>query len=132
MFIGANSVVPDKVQTILISKSIIALVNDCKTATKIGKNEVRPVNRGLVVSFTDPIMFSAPPAGKQSDIKKVVIRLWDNAEESYGMDIYAYNDREVYLLGKYEYLAYPIINMMIRPMPPNKSLNEVDALKRVP
>ena len=116
----------------MISKSIIALVNDCKTATKISKNEVRPVNRGLEVSFTYPIMFNALPAGKQSNIKKVVIGLWDNAEESYGMDIYAYNDTEIYLLGKYVYLAYPIINMILRPMPPNKSLKDRDALKRAP
>lgn len=102
----------------MISKSVVALVHDCKTATKIGFDDVKPVSRGLEARFAQPVMFSAPPAGRQGNIRKVVVRLWDNAETSYGMDIYAYNDAEVYLLGKYVHLAYPIINMILRPMPP--------------
>ena len=128
-YIGPNSVVPDALQKEMIASSVIALVRDCTVATKIGKNETKLVERGLEVNFTRPVTFNAHPAGKVNNINKVVVRLWENAEENFGMDIYAYNDSEVYLLGKYMHLAYPIINMVIRPMPPNKA-PQSDATKR--
>ena len=120
-FFGPNSVVPDSIQKEMIAASINALVQDCAVAIKISKKNIALIKRGLEVNFTKPVIFNAPPAGKVVNINKVVVSLWDNAEESYGMDIYAYNDSEVYLLGKYRHLAYPIINMIIRPMPPNKA-----------
>lgn len=118
-FYGPNAVIPDAHQQTMIAESIDALVHDCTVATKIGEDEVKSVIRGLEVHFTKPITVTAPPAGEIKNINKVVVRLWDNAEQSYGMDIYAYNNTDVYLLGKYTYLAYPIINMIIRPMPPS-------------
>ena len=120
-YFGPNSVVPDALQKEMIASSVIALIQDCTVATKISKNKTKLVERGLEVNFTKPVTFNAQPAGKVNNINRVVVMLWDNAEENYGMDIYAYNDSEVYLLGKYMHLAYPIINMIISPMPPNNT-----------
>ena len=118
-YFGPNAVIPDAVQKDMIAASIDALIQDCAVATKISRNEIRRIKRGLEVNYSNPVTFNSPPAGKVSNINKVVVSLWDNAEESYGMDIYAFSDSEVFLLGKYKHLSYPIINMIIRPMPPN-------------
>ena len=120
-YFGPNSVVPDALQKKMIASSVIALIQDCKVATKISKDKTKLLERGLEVNFTKPVTINAQPAGKVYNINRVVVRLWDNAEKNYGMDIYAYNESEVYLLGKYTHLAYPIINMIISPMPPNKT-----------
>ena len=120
-YFGPNSVIPDSLQGEMIASSVIALIQDCTVATKISQNKTKIVERGLEVNFTNPVIFNAQPAGKVNNINRVVVRLWDDAEVNYGMDIYAYNGSEVYLLGKYQHLAYPIINMIIRPMPPNNT-----------
>jgi len=123
-FLGENAVIPDPVQSELIASSIEALVQDCSSATKV---DTLPdsKNPGVEAIFsTRAIEFNHPSAGKVIGVTKVVVRLWDNAENNYGMDIYAFSGSNIYSLGKYSRLAYPIINMIIRPMPPNKSLQK--------
>ena len=126
-YFGENAVVPDPGQKELIAASIEALVQDCSVATKIKEIKIQKIFRGLEVNYSSPISFNHPPAGNVASVNKVIVRLWDNAEKSYGMDIYAYTDSDIYLLGKYRRLGYPIINMILRPMPPNKSLNQTGA-----
>lgn len=121
-YFGENAVIPDAVQKELIAASVEALVQDCSAATKIEETYMKKMVRGLEVNYSTPIKYNHP-AGNITGITKVIIRLWDNAERSYGMDIYAFTESDIYLLGKYMHLAYPIINMILRPMPPNESLN---------
>ena len=120
IFFGENAVVPDLVQKEMIANSIIALVEDCSIATQIKQTEIIHTGQGLEVIFSSPIEFSSSPAGRVTNVSRIVIRLWNNAEKNYGMYIYAYADSQVYLLAKYHRLAYPIINMIKRPMPPNQ------------
>jgi hypothetical protein len=123
-FFGANAVVPDPTQSELIAASIDALVQDCSSAEKI---DALPVidGQGIEATYTtQPIEFDIHPAGKVSGVTKVIVRLWENAERNFGMDIYAFSGSDIYSLGKYSRLAYPIINMIRRPMPPNKSLRK--------
>ena len=94
--------------------------------------KIKKITRGVEVNYSSPISFNHLPAGKVTNINKVIVRLWDDAEKNYGMDIYAFADTGIYLLGKYKGMGYPIINMILRPMPPNKSLKDRDALKRAP
>jgi len=127
-FLGENAVIPDPVQSELIAASIEALVQDCSTAIKIEKPGTRN-GPGVEVTYSSQtIDFDHPPAGKVTGVTKVIVRLWDNAERNYGMHIYAYSGSDVYSLGKYSRLAYPIINMIQRPMPPDNSLQQ-DASK---
>jgi len=128
IFFGENSVVPDPVQSELIASSIEALVQDCSSATKIDKLPIID-GQGIEATFsTRPIAFNLPSAGNVTGVTKVIVELWDNAEQNMGMDIYAFSGANIYSLGKYSRLAYPIINMIKRPMPPNKSLQK-DASK---
>jgi len=123
-FLGENAVIPDPVQSELIASSIEALVLDCSSAIKI--ESLRESNNpGVEAIFsTRAIEFDHPSAGKVTGVTRVIVRLWDNAGKNYGMDIYAFSGTNIYSLGKYSRLAYPIINMIIRPMPPNKSLQK--------
>jgi len=127
-FFGENAITPDPVQSELIASSIEALIQDCSSAAKIDNLPIID-GQGIEATYsTLPIEFSHPPAGKVAGVTKVIVRLWDNAENNYGMDIYAISGSDIYSLGKYSRLAYPIINMIQRPMPPNKSLQK-DASK---
>lgn len=127
-FLGENAVMPDPVQRELIASSIEALVQDCSSAVKV-ESLPESSNPGVEAIFsTRAIEFNHPSAGKVTGVTKVVVRLWDNAENNYGMDIYAFSGPNIYLLGKYSRLAYPIVNMIIRPMPPNQLLQK-DARK---
>jgi len=124
IFFGENAVTPDPVQSELIASSIEALVQDCSSATKIDKLPIID-GQGIEATFsTRSIEFNFPSAGKVTGVTKVIVRLWDNAEQNMGMDIYAFSGANIYSLGKYSRLAYPIINMIKRPMPPNKSLQK--------
>ena len=123
-FFGESAVTPDPVQSELIAASIDALIQDCSSATRI---ESLPVidGQGIEVTYsTHPIEFDHHPAGRVTGVTKVIVRLWDNAEQNLGMDIYAFSGSDIYSLGKYSRLAYPVINMIKRPMPPNKTLQE--------
>ena len=123
-FLGENAVIPDPGQGEEIASSIEALVLDCSSATKV-ESVPDSNNPGVEVIFsTRAIEFDRPSAGKVTGVTKVIVRLWDNAEKNYGMDIYAFSGTNIYSLGKYSRLAYPIINMIMRPMPPNKSLRK--------
>lgn len=122
VFFGENAVIPDPVQGELIAASIEALVQDCSSAVKIDKLPAID-GQGVEVNFsTQSIEFNHPSVGNVTGVTKVIVRLWDNAEQNMGMDIYAISGANIYSLGKYSRLAYPIINMIKRPMPPNKSL----------
>lgn len=126
-FFGENAVVPDPVQSELIAASIEALVQDCSTAAKIEKPRLTG-GQGVEATFSSgAIEFNHPPVGKITGVTKVIVRLWDNAEKNYGMDIYAFSGANIYSLGKYSRLAYPIINMIKRPMPPSKSVQPADS-----
>ncbi|MDH3612716.1 MAG: hypothetical protein OEU90_02725 [Gammaproteobacteria bacterium] len=123
-FFGDSAVTPDPVQSELIAASIDALVQDCSSATKI-ENLPLIDGQGIEATYsTHPIEFDLHPAGRVTGVTKVIVKLWDNAERNFGMDIYAFSGSDIYSLGKYSRLAYPIINMIKRPMPPNKSLQE--------
>ena len=123
-FFGENAVIPDPVQSELIASSIEALIQDCSSATEMEKLPIIS-GQGIEATFSSrSIEFNHPPAGKVTDVTKVIVMLWDNAEENYGMDIYAFSGANIYSLGKYSRLAYPIINMIKQPMPPNKSLQQ--------
>ena len=120
-YLGESAVIQDAVQQELIAASIETLVvQDCSVASKIEQTTMKSIGKGVEVNYSIPIAFNHPPAGRVTNVNKVIIRLWDNAEQSMGMDIYAFRGDDVYLLGKYRSLAYPIINMIMQPMPPNK------------
>ena len=120
VFHGENAVVPDPVQQELIATSIHALLEDCSVAIKVDKSEIKLHNRRLEVTFTQPVNFDTPPAGKINGVNRVIVSLWDNAEETMRMNIYAYTNKEIYSFSKYAHLAYPVINMIRQPMPPGK------------
>ena len=117
-FYGDNAVVPDPVQQELIAASIYALLQDCSVASRIDKSEIQLQHRRIEVRFSNTVAFDLPPAGKVSGINKVIVSLPDNAEQTMRMNIYAYNQDDVYSLSKYRHLAYPIINMIRQPMSP--------------
>lgn len=112
-FFGPNAVIPDVVQQDMISLSIEALLRNCSYAKIISNPKIKKINRGVEVNYSTAISIDNQNVGKIANINKVVIRLWDNAEKNYGMDIYAYNDTGIYSFAKYYNLAYPIINMIL-------------------
>lgn len=119
-FYGDKAVEPDPVQQELVAASIYALLQDCSVAIKIDRREVKLHSRRLEVTYSRPVEFTIPPAGKVNGIHKVIVSLWNNAEQTMRMSIYAYSQDDVYSLSKYVHLAYPIINMIKQPMPPLK------------
>lgn len=120
-FFGENLVIPDSGQSELIAMSIQTLIsNDCSVAVMTSEEDIILKNKGLEVNYSNSIEFDHPPVGKVEGIKKVVITLDENVEKNYRMYIYAYTETKIYSLSKYFSLGYPIINMIMRPMPPNK------------
>ncbi len=121
-FYSPHAVISDRVQKEMIAKSIIALVEDCSVATKIKNKDIVSNGQGIEVIYSIPIELNHRPVGRVKNIYKVVVRLGDKAEKNYNMYIYAFTKTDVYLLGKYNRLAYPIISMIKRPIPPNEPI----------